>query len=96
MEELFRVVEHLQFRENWKKYERMIPKVVRGFRRIEKLTKEVSKKHDALIEFWINDRRWGVRAIVDAEGMNEKEKLQEIMKAAKALKDFNHRFHPET
>jgi len=28
--------------------------------------------------------------------MNEKEKLEEIMKAAKALKDFNHRFHPKT
>ncbi len=91
VEELFRVVEDLQFRENWKKYERVIPKVVRFFRKCERVAREVSREHEAQVEFWINDQRWGIRAIVDTEDMDEDEKLKAIMKASAALKDFDKR-----
>ena len=90
-EELFKVLKELQFKENWKKYEDMFPKVVRTFRKCEKLAKDVSQRHNTCVEFWINERHWGIQATVNAKGMDEDEKLKAIMNASTALKDFNER-----
>jgi len=35
----------------------MILRVVPGFRKIEKLTEETGRKHDARVELWTSDRR---------------------------------------
>lgn len=94
VEEFFKVIEDLQDRKNWKRYRRMIPKVVRFFRESERVAEEVSKDHNVKVEFWLNPNRCGIQVVVDTEGMDEDRKLQAIMKAAMALKDFDERFRP--
>jgi len=95
VEELFRVREELQNRENWKKYRHVFPKVIRFFKKSQKIAEEVSKDHNLKVEFWLNDRTTGIQAILDTAGMNEDQKLEAIMNAARALKDFDERLHPK-
>ena len=96
VEALRKIAEDVQYRGNWKKYERRIPKVLELFRKCDNLSEEAGRRHNVRVEFWLNSRRCGIRAVVDTESMDEDEKLEAIMKAATALKDFNDRLYPET
>jgi len=93
--ELTKVIGELQHRENWKKYRRMIPKVIKYFVKCESIAEAVGRKHGACVEFVISGDRCGVHAVVDTENMSEDEKVGAIMKAATALRDFNDRLHSE-
>jgi len=95
VEALRKIVEDLQDRNNWGRYERKIPKVVRYFRDCLRIAEEVSAKHGVDVEFWMNTDRCGVHAIVDTVGMDEDQKLAAIIKAATALRDFNDRLYSE-
>jgi len=86
------VIEDLQDRKNWKRYWCTIPKVVRFITESERVAERISKDHNVTVEFWLNSNRCGIQAVVDTEGMDEDQKLQAIMKAATALKDFDVRF----
>jgi len=88
-----RSIDELQDRNNWKRYQRIIPKVIRFFRESEKVADEITKEHNVKVEFWLNPDRCGVQAVLDTKGMNEDQKLEAIMRAATALKDFNDRLY---
>jgi len=82
VEALSKIVEDTQYRGNWKKYERRIPKVLQLLKECDNLSREVSKRHNVQVEFWLNSDRCGIRAVVDTESMDEDEKLEALMKAA--------------
>lgn len=96
VEALSKIAEDIQHRDNWKKYERIIPKVLQLFKKCDDLSRYVSKRHSVHVEFWLNSRGCGIRAVVDTESMDEDKKLEAIMKAATALKDFNDRLYSQT
>lgn len=91
LKNLHSVMENLQFRENWSKYRKRLPKVIGYFRECERIAEDASKRHNAHVEFWVDSRHCGIRAVVDTAGMDEDERLKAIMKAAEALKDFDDR-----
>lgn len=92
MQEFFKVIEDLHDRKNWKRYQRMIPKVVRFITESDRVAELISKDHNVTVEFWLNPNRRGIETVVDTEDMDEDQMPQAVIKAATALKDFEERF----